>query len=197
MTRTITDRTIDILQILERKTDDKHPLNATDIKKLTNAIKAYEEFSSKAVYRSMNILKFWYPGITVRVPCGRLVHAAGIYSLGGFDVVRNRRGSAVSVGRGQASVQEADPRACLPERAGSHDPDEWRELVARGFAGDCTGAGSGLQAFCDGARAAGGGGHVVLRMPGESGDPDLQGHGFQVHPGGPDREAGAVCEMTR
>ena len=63
MTRTITDRTIDILQILERKTDDKHPLNATDIKKLTNAIKAYEEFSSKAVYRSMNIRKFWYPGI--------------------------------------------------------------------------------------------------------------------------------------
>lgn len=63
MTRTITDRTIDILQILERKTDDKHPLNATDIKKLTNAIKAYEEFSSKAVYRSMNILKYWYPGI--------------------------------------------------------------------------------------------------------------------------------------
>lgn len=59
----ITDRTIDILQVMERKTDDKHPLNATEIKKLTNAIKSYEEFSSKAVYRSMNILKFWYPGI--------------------------------------------------------------------------------------------------------------------------------------
>ena len=67
MTRTITDRTIDILQILERKTDDKHPLSATDIKKLTNAIKAYEEFSSKAVYRSMNILKFWYPGFIAPV----------------------------------------------------------------------------------------------------------------------------------
>ncbi len=63
MTGSITDRTIDILQLLERETDDKHPLNATEIKKMANAVKAYEEFSSKAAYRSMNILRFWYPEI--------------------------------------------------------------------------------------------------------------------------------------
>ena len=34
----ITDRTIDILQLLERETDDKHPLNATEIKKMVNAV---------------------------------------------------------------------------------------------------------------------------------------------------------------
>lgn len=43
----------------------------------------------------------------------------------------------------------------------------------------------------------GGGGHVLFGVPGESGDQDLQGRGFEVHPGGSDRETGVVREMIR